>query len=367
MRPAVVVAGVLTLLLTQQHHPSAAFTLHDTARFCSSNRLCSGRSKGSFAGPPFAATPEEPGCPLTLGFLSFDLDDTLFATSATVNDANERQIEYMNELLGSYGASDKIAIHEFQQTTKNLRIDSAMPVTYTSLRKQAIRRELHTRLGLDVRSTPSSLDLEIMVNGTFDVWLRERHAAAERHLFADALASLDSLRKHYPHACIAAITNGRGNPLDMPNTLADYFDFCVSGEDDAVFPNRKPALGIYEIALRTYRDLYPHHEQAEMIWCHVGDCLANDVGASAECGAYAVWYCPASHDALTYLAASRMQSGGGDNPAPSWSTASTADIKERQHLANQAAHKIATRVSSLSQLQGAISEMLLSAQRNKMR
>lgn len=53
-----------------------------------------------------------------------------------------------------------------------------------------------------------------------------------------------------------------------------------------------------------YRELYPdHHEQhkeehsattstPQRIWCHISDCLANDVGASADCGAFAIWYSP---------------------------------------------------------------------------
>ena len=36
----------------------------------------------------------------------------------------------------------------------------------------------------------------------------------------------------------------------------------------------------------------PSSSPSERIWVHVGDCLINDVGASASIGAYAVWYNP---------------------------------------------------------------------------
>ena len=159
-----------------------------------------------------------------------------------------------------------------------------------------------------------------MWEGCYGVWEQERQAAAEEHLFSDAIETLQTLRNEHPDVCIAAITNGVGNPLEMANTLEPFFEFCVSGEDDDVFPNRKPHAGIYERALKRYESLYPHHFQEaqdstssssiDRIWCHVGDCLANDVGASASCGAYAVWM---------YTEASLPLATG--STVPLWSTA----------------------------------------------
>jgi FMN phosphatase YigB (HAD superfamily) len=313
----------------------------------------------------------------TLGFLSFDLDDTLFPISVTVNDANARQINHMNELFASMGipnSSSSISIPDFLRTARDIRRDlqHQQPVTYTALRKMAIRRELESRLGSSVVHD----NIEQVVDDIFDVWLQERHAAAERYLFADAVRSLESLRARYPDVCIAAITNGRGNPLHMTaSTLAEHFDFCVSGEDDDVFPNRKPHRGIYEVALERYQQLYPHHQYSSnnntnnnrsTIWCHVGDCLVNDVGASAACGAYAVWYCPDDQNALeSKTAALRLQRGSSNNnnnKEPSWSTATESDMKQRKQLAIGAEEKVATRISSLSELEGAIEVLLASAQ-----
>jgi FMN phosphatase YigB (HAD superfamily) len=206
-----------------------------------------------------------------------------------------------------------------------------------------------------------------VVDEIFNVWLKERHAAAKHYLFEDALATVQALReKHYPQACMAAITNGRGNPLHMKDsTLANYFDFCVSGEDDNVFPNRKPHVGIYEVALQRYQELYPHHHDdtavaennekkpQRYIWIHIGDCLANDVSASADAGAYAVWYNPDIHD-------------NSQQQQPSWSTASKRDIEQRTNLADQGRERVAIRIASLSELLAAIEELLANAKKKYM-
>lgn len=339
----------------------------------------------------------------TLGLLSFDLDDTLFSVTETVHDANMRQIEHMNRLIdcSSFTEPDTtttaFTLERFQETTRQIRRVLTEPVTYTTLRKLAIRREMEEHVAarellfnpVDQEDACQNQILQNLSNDTstmeawvdeiFHVWLQERHDAAERHMFADTLTTLRAIRTRYPDACIAAITNGRGNPLCMPHTLAPYFDFCVSGEDDAVFPHRKPAPLIYHVALERYRTLYPHHRHphdpslqgsnnnsegsatagnttsisSSFIWCHVGDCLANDVGGSAACGAYAVWYNPDS-----------PKSDGDDDAVPiqepSWSTATRTEVDQRQQLARQAKENsmIATRISSLSQLEQALEDFL---------
>lgn len=284
----------------------------------------------------------------TLGFLSFDLDDTLFPTSQVVNDANHRMIQHMRE-----GGFSGATITAFLDATRSIRQSLDRPITYTNLRKQAIEMELKRLAGFDL-AAPAA-DLPELVEMCYQVWETERHAAAERHLLNDAISTLECIRQQYPSACIAAITNGKGNPLLMPNTLAPYFDFCVSGEDDNVFPNRKPHAGIYHVALEKYRTLYPHHDENSHVWCHVGDCLANDVGASAECGAYAVWLCPENQSAE--LAATRLGLSNQLNQ-PSWSSASQTDIQERSMRAEIAKEKIAKRIRRLSELHDAVNELV---------
>ena len=274
----------------------------------------------------------------TLGFLSFDLDDTLFPIGPVVEESNQAMFSYMQE---KYGCRD-VTAESFRETTREIRQGLSQAVTYTELRTRAIQAELEKASGGPVDSL-SAVDC-------FERWLEERHAAAERYLFQDAVETLQSLRATHPDVCVAAITNGRGNPLEMKSTLAHFFDFCVSGEDEEVFPNRKPHSGIYETALARYREHKPHHDE-EYLWCHVGDCLANDVGASAACGASAIWMCP--DDEAVDAAISRLTGN-----QPSWSTASSADIQQRASLAQAAKSKIATRIRSLSELTTAVTVLL---------
>ena len=79
----------------------------------------------------------------------------------------------------------------------------------------------------------------------FQLWLDARQQASEDLLFPDAATSLAEVRRRHPDARIGAVTNGRGDPRQIPS-LAPYFDFCVSGEDADVHPQRKPAPRIYE-------------------------------------------------------------------------------------------------------------------------
>ena len=87
------------------------------------------------------------------------------------------------------------------------------------------------------------------------MWEAERHSSAERNLYPDAVPMLQKLQSDHPDVIIGAITNGKGNPFYMEDSLAEWFDFCVSGEDDGVFPYRKPHGGIYEVALGRWRDI----------------------------------------------------------------------------------------------------------------
>ena len=351
-----------------------------------------------------------------LGLLSLDLDDTLFATTPTVREANEAQVSYMNAYLqNNMNNHSDITVEHVWQTTREIRRHVVGSQTYTALRKIAIRRLYAEQLlGVEVDGDNDSNNnnlswLDTLTEETFQVWLHERHRAAERYLFDSALTSLQQLAllrrqrraddddsvAHKDNdddtgCCVAAITNGRGDPMAMP-MLRDCFDFCISGEDADVFPYRKPHAGIYQVALERYRERYPqhHHERRgnrktmndtnenghrkqeqenHYIWIHVGDCLANDVGASADCGAWTIWFAPSSdHDpAPTPASVSESSAASSSNNISSnnnsWSTASKAEWRQRQTLAQQARDKVSIRITHWSELEGAIDELLWRAE-----
>jgi putative hydrolase of the HAD superfamily len=265
------------------------------------------------------------------------LDDTLFPIAPVVEDANHAMITAMKRLGYVDSCNDAVLRH-----ATSIRKSTKIPLTYTDLRMKAIRQELCHQLR---KEDMYSLD-DSVVKHCFDAWLEERHQSAERHLFDDAVSMLEELSHKYPYACIGAITNGRGNPLEM-KSLRPYFDFCVSGDDDNVFPERKPRRGIYEASLEAYHERYPHVISDQHVWIHVGDCLANDVGASHKCGAYAIW-----------KDNSESFESDDNNKQPKWSTASKRTIQNRKRLANQGKSLMNGQVTRLDELPTVVEEIL---------
>lgn len=267
--------------------------------------------------------------------ITFDLDDTLFPIKEVVQEANDAQIRAMHEL-----GYKETTMEQCMVQTRAIRQGLTSPITYTDLRKGAIRAELERlSTGLD------DPVLQKQTEQCFDAWLEERHLASERHLFSDAISTMQDLQatfNPYSNLCIGGITNGRGNPLCMTQTLAPYFAYCVSGEDDDVFPHRKPAPQIYEAALDRWRSLHDGGDHPDL-WIHVGDCLANDVGASYDVGAEPVWVAPVEAES---------------EEQPSWSTATEKDLKERAILMEAARSKMSGQITSLSQLTGVIESIV---------
>ncbi|KAL7564614.1 hypothetical protein ACA910_017955 [Epithemia clementina (nom. ined.)] len=319
-----------------------------------------------------------------LGFLSFDLDDTLFPTTRVVEDANRAMMARIEHHLRAtfpgqpppQGPSS-LDVSEFLATTRHVRQQLTAPITYSDLRRRALAQYIQDQQPfLDLPS------LDCMVEDCFQVWLQERHAAAERHLLDEVLPMLQQITRqenNHNDVCVAAITNGRGNPLNMPQTLAPYFDFCVSGEDEAVFPNRKPHSGIYQYAYQQYQLARPQHhhtlsasssstEVVEYVWCHVGDCLANDVGPSAANGALAIWFNPSSSSSSAAAADNydnRKSSSSRSSTATTtarpyqpWSTATATEVSRRARLAQEAESQVAAQITSLSELPWVIEQLL---------
>mmetsp|Transcript_20020 Transcript_20020/g.29678 ORF Transcript_20020/g.29678 Transcript_20020/m.29678 type:complete len:369 (+) Transcript_20020:296-1402(+) len=203
--------------------------------------------------------------------VTFDLDNTLFPVAPVVRDADIALVRGLHDLGCHQATSDRIQGHINHISRKKRK-----RLTYSELRLRAIHQEL--LLNSD-NSNNDDDDAWSKAHDVFDIWLQERHASAERHLFSDVVEALQSLPSE---ATVGAITNACGDPLAMNETLAPYFDFCVSGEDPHVFPFRKPHKMIFRTALQKY-------QQPGTIWCHVGDCLANDVGGSGNLGAKPIW------------------------------------------------------------------------------
>jgi putative hydrolase of the HAD superfamily len=140
----------------------------------------------------------------------------------------------------------------------------------------------------------------------------ERHHSAERHLYPECIDVLQQIKEEHPNVIIGAVTDGKANPMLMTFTLAPYFDFCLSWEDDQAgrtqFFKELKSTGsdaelkwIYEAARDKYKELAETRGTLkkdrgavsassidEKLWIHVGDDLAYDVGGASACGAKTV-------------------------------------------------------------------------------
>eukprot|EP00985_Skeletonema_marinoi_P031721 scaffold37781_cov198-Skeletonema_marinoi.AAC.4 len=269
-----------------------------------------------------------------LHLLTFDLDDTIFPIGPVVAEANDAMISRL-QTFGYTDANNDEIVAASKRIRTELR-EAGEALTYTDLRKQSIRREIMRLTDLQHHQVDDSI-----VEDVFDSWLSTRHASADKHLFSDCVDALEAIQIQHPDAIIGAITNGRGNPLFMPS-VKDFFHFCVSGEDEGVFPKRKPDKGIYEAALETFYNLRKEESPDSLNWIHVGDDLANDVGAAAITGAKSIW-----------LSAEEEESD-----LPSWSTATKEEMERRAMLNDSAKKYVSSKISSLNELESAVMHIL---------
>ena len=283
--------------------------------------------------------------------------------------------------------------------------------THTEIREMAIRREME-RIILarklkecaDDWATPVE-DLspivrkpaerwakhavsETVVQQVLVAWEMERHHSAERHIFPGVIDALKKIKEEHPDVIIGAVTDGKANPQLMTFTLAPYFDFCVSWEDEMgdrqkFFRDLNDVEGtaeltwIYEAARHKYASLKKaqHAINAakaptigedtniptlvwpdsydDLAWIHVGDDLAFDVGGSAACGAKPV---------LVELPKSSGQTApfrfDTSIEQPDWSTTLKGELEARIGMNEEARELVAVEINTLERLPIAINEIL---------
>ena len=224
-----------------------------------------------------------------------------------------------------------------------------------------------------------------MVRAVNTAWEMARYHAAERHLYPEVVEVLQQIKEEHPTAIIGAVTDGRSNPLFMTFTLAPYFDFSCSWEDDQggrqkFFQELGQTGGetsqltwIYDEARYKYAVLkqaadgmttkngkeIPANPKVfpdtydDRVWIHVGDDLAFDVGGSAACGAKTIYAELA--DKYEQTARHRYYD---DQPQPSWSTTPDNELRKRYEMAKQAEEKVDVRLRFLKRLPEAITTIL---------
>jgi FMN phosphatase YigB (HAD superfamily) len=356
--------------------------------------------------PPSTADDDAPRKTKTLGLLTFDLDDSLYPIAPVLHDANEIFVRIMSDYGYDLDQDDIV------EAGKRIRAEAGpvagAAMSHTEVRLEAIRREME-RLMLEQKLRECAADWatevhsltspvrqsaerwaraavsQTVVESIYSAWERERHHSAERHLYPEILSSLQRIREDHPDVVIGAVTDGKANPMLMVFSLAPYFDFCMSWEDDAAGRTEffkelgnvdgnadlqwiyRAARERYEEIAETKREMKMSLEDGELfpkeegegdnddpLWIHVGDDLAYDVGGSASCGARTVLLDLDEE----YGQTAKVRFSGTSTMMPSWNTASEEELANRNAMNEAAECMVDKRVSRLSMLPDAIDEIL---------
>jgi len=340
----------------------------------------------------------------TLGLLTFDLDDSLYPIEPVLHDANKIFVQTM----ANYGYN--LEPNDIVEAGKRIR-EEAGPIagkamSHTEVRMEAIRQEMERKMlekklqecaddwATEVESLTApirdsaakwakSAVSETVVESIYSAWEMERHHSAERHLYPEIISSLQKIKEEHPDVIIGAVTDGKANPLMMVFSLAPYFDFCMSWEDDSsgrteFFKELDNCGGnadlqwIYCAAHDKYNEIAENKremrqsfeeedESGEMswlesdapLWIHVGDDLAYDVGGSASCGAKTILL-----DLDEEYGQTAKVRFGPNAQMPSWNTASDEEIVNRKAMNDAAEGLVDKRVSRLTMLPDAIDDIL---------
>lgn len=213
-----------------------------------------------------------------------------------------------------------------------------------------------------------------VVQAVLNAWEMERHHAAERHLYPEVADVLAEIKAQHPDVIMGAVTDGKANPLFMTFTLAPYFDFCISWEDDQVgrqkfFSDLASVKGnaelkwIYDAALEKFQELWATKVALQKepsaprshVWIHVGDDLAYDVGGSAQSGAKTIWL---ELNDERYQQTARQRFSDLDQPQPDWSTSTRSELEKRRIMNDIALEMVDAKVQFISRLPDAINDIL---------
>jgi len=365
-----------------------------------------------------------------LGLITFDLDDTLYPIAPVLDEANAA----FSTSMSNFGYTD-IEPSDIVETGKEIRaavesdndandassssaaavaataaaasVDPLKPTTvnHKEIRMAAIRKEMEDFiLETKLRQTAEDWATEVesltspvrksaekwarttvhssVVQAVYNAWEMERHHAAERHLFPDAISTIKRIQEDHPNVIVGAVTDGSANPMLMVFSLMPLFDFTVSWEDDLdkarlmenVFQeldavDQSDGLGwIYRLAVQKGKEMSnlteeikkkgkredsgtDDDEDFEWCWVHVGDDLAYDVGGAATTGAKTVLVDLAPE----YGQTARLRREG---KRPAWTTETEEQLENHREMCMNALEKVDATITHLGQLPEAINELL---------
>lgn len=343
-----------------------------------------------------------------LGLLTFDLDDTLYPIEPVIKAANDAFVQAM-EKFGFPGLSAFDIVETGKQVREEIAAkdpEKAAGLTHTEIRELAIRREMEKVIlkrklkeVADDWATPvESLTANVkkhalswaknavsesIVQSVLTDWEMARHHAAERNIFPHVIDALKKIKEEHPKVIIGAVTDGRANPLLMTFTLAPYFDFCMSWEDDqggrrqffkdlGEVGEKAELTWIYDAARHQYAILKQAQDAIDsaknnepikplmwpenyddLVWIHVGDDLAFDVGGSSACGAKTILV--ELPKALGQTAPFRFDLSVKQ---PSWATTTKKELETRIRMNEAAKEHVDVQINTMERLPIAINEIL---------
>ena len=197
--------------------------------------------------------------------LTFDLDNTLWETDASILRAEDAMVRHLRTLtpakwmmeftLDTFHAVRKEVVKERPQIAHNLTI----------IRKETLKRWFE-------KQGATNAVAEDLANEGFQVFYEERQNVTP---YPGTVETLSQLSKHFK---LAAITNGNADLMAMQ--IGQYFQFSLQSQ---YFPEPKPAPVMFEEALKRLK-VDPHE------CMHVGDDIEHDVMGARQVGMKTVWF-----------------------------------------------------------------------------
>lgn len=238
-----------------------------------------------------------------LRVVSFDLDNTLWNTSATIDAANDALAAFLDSKKIVQPIRVEKVMGELFRTNKSryspLDEQAKAPVHLTLLRKDGIRSILEEANGYSVDEAIT------LSEEAFEIWVQARHDAITLNMAesaVDCLLEISSIQRRDGHPIIiGAITDGNSDPKRV-QSLAPFFDFCINAERVGV---GKPDKRVYMEAIRqvasmpSMKDIFGEspndlsvdslEEKVGPFWVHVGDDFTKDVVAGKSLNMRTVW------------------------------------------------------------------------------
>jgi len=223
--------------------------------------------------------------------VTFDLDNTLWNTSAVIGDANSvlalhldacgvRCTKRVEVMMGS--------LFKLDSENKYSPPGAKSPVFLTRLRTDAIIEICVKENGYEIEKART------FAEEAFGIWDDGRHEAIIENLAEGVLDTLREVRQISSEdgskVIVGAITDGNSDPRKVP-CLREFFDFCVNAEAVGV---SKPDRKVYAEAVSVAETMHAFKEctddkYAGPYWVHIGDDFLKDVVAAKEMKMRSIW------------------------------------------------------------------------------